>query len=91
MTLKHLTNLADPTFLGDGQWTVPSRTVPNKSYVVTHRTGGWLCVCLGFKWTHWCNHCTRLKAYLATVESTEEQMAALDQARAEQIVREFLV
>jgi len=86
MTPKYLTNLPDPTDLGDGQWTVPSRTVPNKSYVVTHRTGGWHCVCLGFKWGHWCNHCRRLKAFLADQpkEPNPEQDAAV-------VIREFMV
>lgn len=91
MTPKHLTNLPYPEDLGNGQWSVPSRTVPKKRYIVTHRTGGWHCVCLGFFYGHWCNHCDRLKAYLATLEPTEKQMAELDQLLAAQVVREFLV
>jgi len=86
MTPKYLTNLPDPKDLGNGQWAVPSRTVVGKRYVVTHRTGGWQCTCLGFKFSHWCNHCRRLKVYLEAqppVPNPEQE--------AEQVVREFLV
>lgn len=93
MTPKYLTDLPDPVDQGNGQWVVASRTVPGKRYVVTHRTGGWHCTCLGFKFSPWskCNHCNRLKAYLATIEPTERQMEELEQRLAQQVALEFMI
>lgn len=78
--------LRDPVHQGDGVWVVSSRTVEKKSYVVIHRTGGWRCTCLGFKFTHWCNHCTRVRQYLVA-----NPLPLDTEQDAEQVVREFMV
>jgi len=85
--------LPDPVYIGTDQWRVTSRTAPGKTYVVTHRTGGWLCNCRGFHFNHWCDHCRRTQIHIEkqAVVDSEQQIQDLDAAAARQIVVEFMI